>query len=208
MVGGLKSIGRSVVIASAMAVGVVIHAVPGIARSSSIGDTRLAAASNDPAPQRLQMAQAVSPLPGGASALNETYKDWRVTCVQQGTTKRCALSQTQAQQNGQRLLVVELGAPAGNTVTGTLVLPFGLALDSGIGLQIDDKTAGQSLRVRTCLPGGCLVNLTFDAAMLVALRAGTALKIKAVADDGVAASFSIPLQGFGTALDRVGALSR
>ena len=172
---------------------------------------------SDPAPQRFQIAQvqtggqgqgATSGLPGGASSLNETYKDWRVACAQQGTQKRCVLSQVQAQQNGQRVLAIELNAPSGNTVGGTLVLPFGLALDSGVSFQIDEKPAMQPVRFRTCMPGGCLVSVNFDAATIVALRAGTALKIKATADGGAAAPFSISLQGFATALDRVAALSR
>ena len=153
------------------------------------------------------MAQVLA-LPGGASSLNETYKDWTVACVQQGTTKRCVLSQAQKQQNGRRVLAIELNAPAGNTVSGTLVLPFGLALDSGVTFQIDEKPAMKPIRFRTCLPAGCLVNVTFDAATLVALRAGALLKIKTTADGGAATPFSISLQGFGTALDRVAALAR
>ncbi len=154
-------------------------------------------------------AQQVAPLlPGGASALNETYKDWHVACVQEGTAKRCVMSQIQTQQNGQRVLAIELNAPNSSTVSGTLVMPFGLALDSGITFQIDDKPAMQPIRFRTCIPAGCLVNVSFDAATLAALRAGAVLKVKATADGGAAAPFSISLQGFGTALDRVAALAR
>lgn len=166
------------------------------------------------APARAQPAvqatgnAASSSLPGGASSLNETYRDWRVACAQQGAAKRCVLSQIQAQQNGQRLLAIELNAPAGSTLSGTLVLPFGLALDSGIAFQVDEKPAMQPVRFRTCMPGGCLVSVSFDAPTLVMLRTGTALKVKAVADGGAAAPFSISLQGFATALDRAAALSR
>ncbi|WP_280953504.1 invasion associated locus B family protein [Phyllobacterium phragmitis] len=56
-----------------------------------------------------------------------------------------------------------MSAPAGNTVTGTLIMPFGLALDAGVTFEIDDKPAMQPVRFRTCLPGGCLVNVSFDA---------------------------------------------
>jgi invasion protein IalB len=175
--------------------------------------------NDDPAPQRFEIAQAQSTgqagaggaaagLPGGASSLNETYKDWRVACAQQGNQKRCVLSQVQAQQNGQRVLAIELNAPNGNTVAGTLILPFGLALDAGVSFQIDEKPAMQPVRFRTCMPGGCLVSVSFDAATTGALRSGTALKIKATADGGAAAPFSVSLQGFATALDRVAALSR
>jgi len=195
-----------------LGVGATLYAAPGVA----ISDTALAASTkdqiSDPAPQRFEIAQAQtgggSTLPGGASSINETYRDWRVACVQQGTAKRCVMSQVQTQQNGQRVLAMELNAPTGSTVTGTLVMPFGLALDAGVAFQIDDKSAMQAIRFRTCLPGGCVVNVNFDAATLVALRAGAALKIKATADGGAAAPFSISLQGFGTALDRVAVLSR
>lgn len=167
-----------------------------------------------PRSQRLELAQAQtgggapSSLPGGASSLNETYKDWRVACAPQGPAIRCVSSQVQTQQNGQRVLAIELNPQNGNSVSGTLVMPFGLALDSGVTLQIDDKPALPSARFRTCLPIGCIVSVAFEAQTLVALRAGTVLKVKATADGGAAAPFSISLQGLGSALDRIGVLSR
>lgn len=208
----------SSVTAVAIAGAVTMYMTPSVATSTPSQTASITGGHDDPEPQRFQVAQAqtggqnagaaTSLLPGGASSLNEAYKDWRVACAQQGAAKRCVLSQVQTQQNGQRLLAIELNAPSGNTVSGTLVLPFGLALDSGVAFQIDEKPAMQPVRFRTCMPGGCLVSVTFDAPTLVAFRAGTALKVKATADGGTAASFSISLQGFGTALDRVAALSR
>lgn len=192
--------------------GAMLYFMPGIAVPEKAIAASIKDQLNDPAPQRFEVAQAQtgggSTLPGGASSLNETYRDWRVACAQQGPTKQCAMSQAQAQQNGQRVLGIELGAPAGKTVSGTLVLPFGLALDSGVTFQIDDKPEMAPARFRTCVPAGCLVNVSFDAATILALRAGTALKVKATADGGATAPFSISLQGFGTALDRVAVLSR
>ncbi|WP_246717108.1 invasion associated locus B family protein [Rhizobium leguminosarum] len=214
-------LGTSSVAALAIAAGVTLYVVPGVvaiptpSQAASVTDSH-----DDPAPQHFEVAEsqvgggqntggaAASNLPGGASSLNETYKDWRVACAQQDAAKRCTLSQVQAQQNGQRVLAIEFNAQSGSTVSGTLVLPFGLALESGVSFQIDEEPATQPVRFRTCMPGGCLVTVTFDAPTLIALRAGTALKVKAVADGGAAIPFSISLQGFATALDRVGALSR
>lgn len=202
---------------SVLAAGIMASLAPDLAVSTPGQAASIASGHSDPEPQRLRVAQAgsdgqgsgaASSLPGGASSLNETYKDWRVACVQQGTAKRCVLSQVQAQQNGQRVLAIELNTPGGKLISGTLVLPFGLALDSGVTFQIDEKPEMQPVRFRTCMPGGCLVSIAFDAPTLAALRAGTALKINAVADGGAAAPFSISLQGFATALDRVAALSR
>ncbi len=190
--------------------GAALYVMPGIAAPEKALAASTKDQLSDPAPQRFEIAQAQiggSTLPGGASSLNETYRDWRVACVQQGTTKQCAMSQAQAQQNGQRVLAIELGAPAGDDVTGTLVLPFGLALDPGVTFQIDETPAMAPVRFRTCVPAGCLVNISFDAATIAALRVGANLKIKATADGGATAPFSVSLQGFGTALDRLTALS-
>lgn len=160
-------------------------------------------------PGRTQLAQAqtgISDLPGGASSLSETYKDWSVSCTHLGSQKRCAFSQVQIRQDGQRVLAVELEAPSGNMLSGVIVLPFGLAFESDVVLQIDDMPAMAPVRFRTCLPVGCLVPLALDAPTLVALRSGTVLKVSAVADGGAAIPFSISLAGFGSALDRVAAL--
>ncbi|HEV7718863.1 MAG TPA: invasion associated locus B family protein [Arsenicitalea sp.] len=83
-----------------------------------------------------------------------------------------------------------------------------LALTQGVTLQIDDGTAGAPLPFRTCLPGGCLVSLSLDAKTIAALRKATAIKLKAVADGGQAASFSVSLKGFAGAFDRTVALAQ
>lgn len=88
------------------------------------------------------------------------------------------------------------------------MLPFGLMLDAGVKLQVDDSASGSAIRYRTCLATGCLVPVTFDSTMLASLRKATALKVLATADGGAAAPFSISLQGFGPALDRIAALSK
>jgi len=156
------------------------------------------------------VAQQAVTLPGGASATTETHGDWTVRCqVRQPEGQiACLVQQEQVDnQSRQRLIAMEV-VPNGDGLLGTLILPFGLVLDSGVTFQIDDKPAMQPTRFRTCVPAGCLIPVTFDAPTLVALRAGTVLKINAVADDGAAVPFSISLQGFGAALDRAGVLSR
>jgi len=154
-------------------------------------------------------AQAQGALPGGASSLQETYGDWTVSCVQ-GEGPQCRLVQQQNQQNGQRVLAIELiSANDGKSATGTLVLPFGLELDAGVTLQVDDKPAEAPRRFSTCLPAGCIVPLTFEGGSLAALRAGGTLKTtaKAVNSDQVI-TLPISLQGFSGAFDRVAALTR
>lgn len=154
-------------------------------------------------------AQDAAPsLPGGASSLQETFQDWRVTCGIVNQAKICTLSQQQVrQQDNQRLLAVELRPAPGDTVTGTLVLPFGLKLAAGVTMQVDDNAPVPPAYFSTCIPAGCLVPLTLDTAQVEQLRAGTAVKLIAqAADTSQEVTFSISLKGFSGALDRVVAL--
>lgn len=150
-------------------------------------------------------ALAASALPGGASSVQEAYQDWRVICTQQeGSDPACTFSQTQSNQNNQRVLAIELTtADGGKTMNGNLVLPFGLLLDAGAGLQVDEGKSGKANRFSTCIPGGCIVPLIFDAATMATLRAGQKLNVHArVADGNKEMSFPISLKGFAQALDR------
>jgi invasion protein IalB len=155
------------------------------------------------------LAQEQGTLPGGASSLRETYEDWIVSCVQR-EGRHCLLQHQQNQKNGQRILAVEVvGSADGKVAAGTLVLPFGLALDAGVSLQIDEKPSEAPLRFSTCLPAGCVVPLNFDGEFLAALRKGVTLKtmVKA-ANTNEPISFSVPLNGFSAAFDRVTALMK
>jgi invasion protein IalB len=157
-------------------------------------------------------AQEVS-LPGGANTLNETHGAWTVTCAirtrgDSGKAKRCALSQTQLHsQTRQRALAIELHSEGGG-VKGALVLPFGLALASGVTYQLDEGETGAPQHFRTCLPIGCLVDIAFDAGTVASLEAGDVLNVKATADGGQEMAFSISLAGFSSAYDRAVELMR
>jgi len=154
-------------------------------------------------------ALAEKPLPGGANSVQETFDAWTVSCAHQNNAKRCALAQQQVDQHSrERVLAIELSVAPGDKLRGTLILPFGLALEKAIKLQIDDAPPASTLRVRTCVPIGCLVNLSFDSHFVAALRKGTSLKVNAVADGGKEADFAISLKGFPAALDRMTELTK
>jgi invasion protein IalB len=146
---------------------------------------------------------------GDATSLQEMHGDWRVACAQQNGRKVCALSQQQTDKNThQLLLAMELKTPAIDKVEGMLILPFGLALDRPVTLQIDEAAVAPALHFRTCLPVGCLVDLAFDPPTVALLRKGTTLTVRAIADGGQGAVFAISLNGFSSALDRLAALEK
>ncbi|CAE6864268.1 hypothetical protein R69746_07988 [Paraburkholderia aspalathi] len=154
------------------------------------------------------LAQQVDPsLPGGASSLRETYQDWGVTCQVAGKTKRCALIQRQVQQDGLLVLAIELQIAAAGTGSGTLVLPFGLKLDGGVTLAVDDRPP-RPMHFSTCLSTGCLVPLALDAKTVAGLRTAQAIKINALSSDGQKVTFTVLLKGIAAALDRIGMLEK
>ena len=46
-----------------------------------------------------------------------------------------------AQQDGRRVVALELTINASDMASGILVMPFGLALDHGVALAVDDDVA-------------------------------------------------------------------
>ncbi|MEO9337800.1 invasion associated locus B family protein [Mesorhizobium sp. SB112] len=157
-----------------------------------------------------QADMAQSSLPGGASSLKESYQDWQVSCAAQGVDKRCVMSQQQADpKTRQRVLAIELSADASGKANGAVVLPFGLALDAGVSITVDEAADAISLRFRTCLPVGCVVALELKENLVAAMRNGTSLQITATpSENDQPVSFSVSLKGFSSALDRTLALSQ
>jgi len=158
------------------------------------------------------MAQATettaSTLPGGASSLQESYQDWQVACVSQNSAKRCVMSQQQADpKSGQRVLAMEIVTEKEGITTGTLVLPFGLALEPGVSIKVDEGESPESLRFRTCLPAGCVARLELSEDRLAGMRAGTTLNVTVTPlESDLPVAFAVSLNGFAAALDRMKAL--
>ncbi|MGF6177112.1 invasion associated locus B family protein [Ensifer sp. 4252] len=151
-------------------------------------------------PLHAQQASKDGPAP---SSLAETYDDWSVACSTTDGNRRCVLSQRQFHESGQRVLTLELESVDDAAVQGQLALPFGLYLDKGVSLGVDDATGSKPSRFRTCMPVGCIVALTFNEETIKLLRGGKVLKLIAFASDTEKqVSFSISLKGFGAALDR------
>jgi invasion protein IalB len=151
--------------------------------------------------------QQLAALPNGASSLREVYQDWSVACSLRENTKVCSLSQDQVQENGQRLLAVEVQRRADGSATAALLLPFGILLDSGVTPQIDDQPPLSPLRFRTCQPTGCLAVFSIDPPTLAKMREGSVLKLNVTTAAETQLTFPVSLRGLTIALDRMAALT-
>ena len=152
-------------------------------------------------------ADTAPALPGGATAINEVHADWTVRCGTSATGTACAVSQQQIDKaTKKRVLAIGLSSEPNGGVKGSLMMPFGLLLDSGVTLQIDDGPLTAPVHFRTCMPGGCVIPLEWPAATVTALRTAQKLKVVAQGDDGKPVPFTISMAGFASALDRAIAL--
>lgn len=149
-------------------------------------------------------------LPNGASSINEIYGDWTVDCRIADGQKRCRLSQAQGNnQTGERVFAIELRPPVDGKTEGTILMPFGLNLDVGAILKLDDKDLGKGLRFSTCVPQGCLLPVSLPTVATDAMRKGTKLTAASLnLSSGEAVTFNVSLNGFGSALDRLVQLAR
>jgi len=158
------------------------------------------------------MAQSSSnaALPNGASSVTETFGDWTVTCRFVDKQKLCSLSQVQGlSQTGQRAFAIELRAPRDGKTEGTIIMPFGVSLESGAILKVDDKDIGKGFRFSTCVPQGCLLPVSFPTASTDAIRKGGKLVAATLnVSNGEAVTFNVSPNGFSSALDRISQLAR
>lgn len=211
----MKCLDKCLIAAAAIGAGVIAAfiGVPNLSSESSNGspgslftpaqaETLKVARPEQTAQDRAQLTT----FPGGATTLRESYSDWQVSCSALDQGKRCSMVQQQTNSKSrQRVLTIELQRN-GDGMQGALVLPFGIALENGVTLQVDEAPAGNPLRFRTCVPAGCLVPLSFDAALVEALGGGGALKVNAVSDGDKSVAFSISLKGFSAAHNRIKSL--
>jgi len=171
---------------------------------------RPAPAARAQAPAVQQPVASVATLPNGASSINETYGDWTVDCRIADSRKQCLLSQAQGnKETGQRVFAIELRPTRDGKTDGTVLMPFGLNLDAGAVLKLDDKDLGKGLRFSTCVPQGCLLPVSFPSVATDAMRKGTKLVVASLnLSSNEAVTFNVSLNGFGAALTRTTELAK
>lgn len=163
-----------------------------------------------PLPPGTSVAPPPAPLfPNGASSIVETFADWTVDCRAADGRKICLLVQSQGDtRSGQRVFAIELRAPREGRSDGTILMPFGLKLENGAILKLDDKDLGQGVRFSTCVPAGCLLPVSFPKVATDAMTSATKLTVAALSlSSGEAVTFNVKLDGFAAALRRAAQLA-
>lgn len=155
----------------------------------------------------LAQEQTEAPAPtfaGGASAITEVHGNWTVLCGFEEADKVCVVTQNLADsQSGQRMLTLELELAGDGGAEGVAMIPFGLRLPDGIGMQADAVNVGDRLPIVACYDNGCLATFTLDDAGIELLRRGNTLRLAGtVQDSGENVVLSMPLAGITSAMAR------
>jgi invasion protein IalB len=151
-----------------------------------------------------------TPLPNGASTISETYGEWAVNCRFADGQKQCGLAHAQGNtQTGQRVFMIEFRTPKDGKTEGTILMPFGLKLDSGVILKVDDKDLSQGLHFSTCVPQGCIVPVSLPTVATETMKKAKTLTVASLnLSNGEVVAFNVPLEGFAGGTARVVELSR
>jgi invasion protein IalB len=152
----------------------------------------------------------VALLPNGATAINEIYGDWTVDCRLADGQKRCILVQSQGNnRTGQRVFGIEIQPFKDGKSGATILMPFGLKLEAGAILKLDEKDFGPGLRFSTCGAQGCLLPISFPSSAVEAMKKGKTLTAASLdISSGEAVTFNISLNGFPAAFARLSELAK
>lgn len=147
-------------------------------------------------------AKKISPLPSGATLISETYGDWTVNCGTNREKKLCTISQAQVNKGtGQRVFAIELRTSKDGSIEGTILMPFGLKLQAGVIIKLDNEE--QKLSFSTCLAQGCFVTVALPSAAIDAMRKAKTFTVGALSvSDNRIITFNVSLNGFEAAIAR------
>jgi invasion protein IalB len=84
----------------------------------------------------------------------------------------------------------------------TVVLPLGIAVRESIPMLLDERFVAL-VPIETCLPAGCVLTIALPPPMVSVLRSATTLKFLAPTPSGQTIPFTVPVNGFGDAYQKV-----
>lgn len=150
----------------------------------------------------LLVAQSAgAPSPG--APLEEQYRDWTLSCESGDFVSTCSVhQQLYHSQTRQRMLAIELRREASG-ISGVIVVPFGLRVDRTITILVDSNAEQYEVAVRTCLPSGCIIPVSFPESFAAQLKRGSALGLNATADNDEPVGLRFSLYGFSAATARL-----
>ena len=154
-------------------------------------------------------APAAAVWPVGASTVSESYGDWTMSCTRPADKALCIVVQSQGDsKTGRRKFGIELQAPRDGRSEGTVLMPFGLAIEPGVSFKLDEQVLGKGAPYASCNSEGCLVPISFPTLATDGMKTAKTLTVTGQKSGGTEpAAVTVPLEGFPQAFARAVALS-
>jgi len=128
-----------------------------------------------------------------------SYEDWRVACPAAETKDvTCELSTDvvdKTQANGNVIARVSITTDKDGKQTMGFILPFGVALEAGMGLRIG-KDPVKVYQYRTCNTVGCIATTPFDDTLAASLKTADDAAVMLAGLDGKAVSVPMSFKGY------------
>jgi invasion protein IalB len=128
-----------------------------------------------------------------------TYDDWRVACPSADTKDAACELVTEVSEQGQPVARITLTTDRDGKKLVGFTLPFGVALQAGMGLQFG-KDPVKVYQYRTCNTVGCLATTPLDDNLANSLKSATDVKVMFAGLDGKAQAAPISFKGYNQAL--------
>lgn len=173
--------------------------------TAAVGAVLLAGALSLGAAEAQTTGAAATPAPIETS--ETPIGDWVKRCTKANaeSAERCRLEQNVylGEDQQQRVLLAVVFRPPGAQQTGLLlILPLGMALPPGVGLQIDGEELGR-VPVERCEPSGCRVEILLNEESLARFKGGNRAQILFQDSRRQQIKVSLSLIGFTKGVDEV-----
>lgn len=147
------------------------------------------------------IASSLAPLPAAAQGqVVARYGDWRVACDRPpgAQSEQCALIQDVAAEGRDNIQVTVIVLKTADLAATLLrvIVPLGVLLPFGLGLQIDGNSIGTVEFVRCFYPEGCLAELVIDDTLLAQLSEGTTATFVIFLTPEAGTGLPVSLDGF------------
>ena len=158
------------------------------------------------------VAGAQESQPDTPITVSETHGDWTVYCVEvpvdEEDTTRCVMEQrldwiSEDESTAQRVLTMTLAPRQEDNLEAIIITPFGLLLNQGMQLRIDEGPPFR-MNFRTCLETGCVSVAEYSENIVREMKRGQKLFVTMVeASQGQPFQLSVSLRGFTAAHNRL-----
>ena len=131
--------------------------------------------------------------------------DWQKQCGRDDAAKAdvCVTAREFVSEQDQPVLAAAIyDVKAGNQTnrTARFLLPFGLALDTGIRFSVD-RAGYIAGKFQVCMPNGCFAEVVLKGDLIASMKKGTTLNLAVRNSAGAEVVFAIPAAGFAKAFD-------